>query len=450
MTSSWDRARAVADAVLYEGYLLYPYRGTSSKNQSRWQFGVLGPPGASHAGLGEDDTLAAQFLVDGAQAITVVVRFLQLQHRRAERERADGGFEPVDELTTPSGSWLTWDEAVECETSFGPLAIDDQPWTLSVTAAAATDIEPVDGGRLVRDRQEVRGELTVDTRAGRQRCTGSRYGSATRRCCRPKDRRERFVIARSMIGTHVIAEVVGGEFVSLLEPPPAAAGAVSRCHQHRCFPVLAGPPGTHDVLLVSPIILYDHPEVAEQSKTALYDCTEIDEILTLRVMTMTDEEKAQARATDPRAAQIIDQCDAMSPEAMARLHGVLRNPHTPAGLVPEIPEGVDWWDPLADNAVRPEIDAVLVNGARVARGTRVRLRPRRNADAQDIFVAGKSARVTSVHEDVEGNKHVGVVVDDDPAADLHDWYGRYLYFSPDEIEPLETQQTPERSSTWKF
>ena len=121
-----------------------------------------------------------------------------------------------------------------------------------------------------------------------------------------------------------------------------------------------------------------------------------------------------------------------------------------AGLVPEIPEGVDWWDPLADNAVRPEIDAVLVNGARVARGTRVRLRPRRNADAQDIFVAGKSARVTSVHEDVEGNKYVGVVVDDDPAADLHEWYGRYLYFSPDEIEPLETQQTPERSSTWKF
>ena len=63
MTSSWDRARAVADAVLYEGYLLYPYRGTSSKNQSRWQFGVLGPPGAADAGLGEDDTLASEFLV---------------------------------------------------------------------------------------------------------------------------------------------------------------------------------------------------------------------------------------------------------------------------------------------------------------------------------------------------------------------------------------------------
>ncbi len=439
MTSTWDRARAVADAVLYEGYLLYPYRGTSSKNQSRWQFGVLGPPGAADADLGEDDTLAAQFLVDGSEAITLVVRFLQLQHRRAEREFAHGEFEPVDELTTPAGSWLTWDEAVECEMSFGPLAFDDQPETippLPVTAPAATYIELLDGGRLVRERQEVRGELTVSSEPdGALRRVSVRVSNIGEGVNKADGKNS--VIARSMIGTHVIAEVIGGQFVSLLEPAAAAADAVSRCSQHRCFPVLAGPPGTQDMLLISPIILYDHPEVAEQSNTALYDCTEIDEILTLRVMTMTDEEKAQARATDPRAAQIIDQCDAMSPEAMARLHGVLRDPHGLAGLVPEVPEGVDWWDPLADNAVRPEVDAVLVNGIRVARGSRVRLRPRRNADAQDIFVAGKTARVTSVHEDVDGNKHVGVVVDDDPAADLHDWYGRYLYFSPDEVEPLE-------------
>jgi hypothetical protein len=467
VTATWDRVRTVADAVLYEGYLLYPYRGTSSKNQSRWQFGVLGPPGAAAAGLGEDDTLAAQFLVEGAQAITLVVRFLQLQRRRAERELG-AGFEPVDKLTTPSGSWLNWDEAVECEMSFGPLAFDDpgRRWLLPVVAAPGVDVESLDGGRLVRERQEVRGELAV---AAEPDGDLLRVSVRLANVGAPVDSRasKDAVIARSMIGAHIIAEVVGGLFVSLLEPAPAAAGAVSRCSQHRCFPVLAGPPGTDDVLLVSPIILYDHPEVAEQSNAALYDCTEIDEILTLRVMTMTDDEKAQARATDPRAAQIIDQCDAMSPESMARLHGVLRDPHSAdihkadihkadigdsfgAGLVPEIPEGVDWWDPLADNAVRPEIDAVLVNGVAVARGSRVVLRPRRNGDAQDIFVAGKTARVTSVHEDVEGTKHVGVVVEDDPAADLHDWYGRYLYFSPDEIEPLaeESPINPERNETW--
>ena len=155
-------------------------------------------------------------------------------------------------------------------------------------------------------------------------------------------------IATSLIGTHVIGEVVGGEFVSLLEPPDAAEAAASHCRQHRCFPVLAGPPGDNDLLLISPIILYDHPEIAEQSEGALYDSTEIDEILTLRVMTMTDEEKAQARATDPLAAQIIDRCDDMSPEAMQRLHGVLRDPHsgTAPGSFPRYPKastgGIRW------------------------------------------------------------------------------------------------------------
>ena len=251
-------------------------------------------------------------------------------------------------------------------------------------------------------------------------------------------------IAVSLIGTHLVAEVTDGDFVSLLEPPASADSAVARCRQHRCFPVLAGPAGDHALVLASPIILYDHPEIAEQSDGALYDSTEIDEILTLRIMTMTDEEKAAARATDPLAAQIIDRCDSMSPEALLNLHGVLRNPHAlqdDPGLIPEIPEGVDWWDPMADNAVQPGIDAVLVNGVRVSRGSRVRLHPSRRADAQDLFFADKIARVTSVHETVDGDQHVGVVLEDDPAADLHEWYGRYLYFAPDEIEPLSERNT---------
>ncbi|MGY4868563.1 hypothetical protein [Mycolicibacterium elephantis] len=429
----WRQARAVADAVLYEGYLLYPYRAGSRKNQSRWQFGVLGPPGAADTGIGEDSSLSAQVLLrpHGLPWISGAVRFLQLQHRGTERDLGDGRFAPVEELTAGAQAWLRWDEAVEHEIPIDRFPAPSLPRTVEIVVPAGDEVEVVDGGRLVRTRRQLRGLLSISAEPDGDllRLTFEIRNTATP--VADKDQ----AIATSLIGTHLLIEVSGGEFISLLDPPDAAADAVARLRQHRCFPVLAGPPGSGQLMLASPIILYDHPQIAEQSAGALYDSTEIDEILTLRVMTMTDEEKAQARATDPLAAQIIDRCDSMSPEAMLNLHGVLRDPH--ADLVPEVPAGVNWWDPSADTAVRPETDAVLVNGVPVARGSRVRLRPSRRADAQDLFYANRIAHVTSVHEDVDGGQHIGVVLDDDPAADMHDWYGRSLYFAPDEVEPLE-------------
>jgi len=211
------------------------------------------------------------------------------------------------------------------------------------------------------------------------------------------------------------------------------------------------------VVLGSPIILYDYPEVAAESAGALFDSTEIDEILTLRVMTMTDAEKAEARATDPRAAEIIDRCDTMSTETLQQLHGALRKPHGP--LVP--PEAtadvrnleppsfetgdVPWWDPAADESVQPEVDSVMIDGVNVARGSLVRVHPSRRADAQDLFFADQVARVTAVLADVDGGTHIALVLVDDPAADLHEWYGRYLYFAPEEIEPLDPAREESRS-----
>lgn len=439
MNSDLDQVLTVADAVLYEGYLLYPYRANSRKNQSRWQFGVLGPADAERAGIGEDSVLSTQLPVrpgDGA-ALSLVVRFLQLQRRRVERRCGNDGYERVDELATATQSWLSWDEAVEQTIEFGPFPVADLgvPKSHPFVVASGTDVEDIPGGRLVRSRRELRGELIIGAEADGDLLRVS----VTVRNTAPPVADKQDAIAESLIGTHLIVEVTGGEFISLLEPDTTAAAAVSRCRHHRCFPVLAGSPGARHLMLVSPIILYDHPEIADQSEGALYDSTEIDEILTLRIMTMTDEEKAQARATDARAAAVIDRCDSMSPEAMLNLHGVLRDPHAAAdsaGLIPEVPDGIDWWDPLADNAVDPGSDAVMVSGVRVSRGSRVRLHPLRRADAQDLFFADRLARVTSVHETVDGERHVGVVLEDDPAADLHEWYGRYLYFSPDEVEPV--------------
>ena len=444
MSANRDHARAVADAVLYEGYLLYPYRASSSKNQSRWQFGVLGPSGAAERGIGEDASLSTQVLVAayGVASVSGVVRFLHLQHRSTERDAGDGRFEHVDELVTGANAWVTWDEAVVCEINDRSVPGHESAAHAGYLGSGGTDIEAVDGGRLVRSRRPLHGALDVSAERD-----GDLTAAVLRRAQHGTARRGQGRGHRRVDDRHSsVLEVTDGEFVSLLEPPDTAADAVARCKQHRCFPVLAGASGDCNLMLASPIILYDHPEIAEQSKGALYDSTEIDEILTLRVMTMTDEEKAQARATDPLAAQIIDRCDSMSPEAMLDLHGVLRNPHAPTpqpGLIPEVPADVDWWDPMADMVVRPELDAVLVNGTPVARGSRVRLRPSRRADAQDLFYADKIARVTAVHEDVDGEQHIAVVIEDDPAAEMHDWYGRYLYFAPDEVEPLI-----ERSSKW--
>ena len=192
------------------------------------------------------------------------------------------------------------------------------------------------------------------------------------------------------------------------------------------------------MLLVSPIILVRPPRGRRRrAPGSLFDSTEIDEILTLRVMTMTDEEKAEARATDPRAAEIIDRCEPMSPRRWQQLHGVLRDPRAPSrpGRARSRRRARLGRRPVVGSRERQrrrprDVDAVLVNGVRVSRGSRVRLHPSRRADAQDLFFAGQIARVTAVHADVDGDSHVGVVLEDDPAADLHEWYGRYLYFAP--------------------
>ena len=436
---SVDAVRAVADAVLYEGYLLYPYRAGSAKNRSRWQFGVLGLPRAAASAFAEAPAMSAQCLLTmDAAEVDVRLRFLQLQAREAQRREPDGSYVSVPELRVAGASLMSWDEAVEHEIALprlrlAPGATGDFP----IEVPGGEQIEPIAGppgtlaGRIVRRRWPL---------TARARCTVSADDGYLRLSVTVSNEHPAAVtgkdsaIRRSLIGAHLLLQAYGGQFVSLLEPPPAAAAAAGRCEQRRCWPVLAGPAEARDVVLAAPIILYDHPQVAAQSPGALYDSCEIDEILTLRVMTMTDAEKAEARATDPRAAEIVDRCDGLSPADLQQLHGVLRSPGAPED------GGTPWWDPAADSRVRPESDAVLVDGVRVAKGSLVRVRPSRRADAQDLFFAGRLARVTAVLADVDGGVHVALVLLDDPAADLHDWYGRYLYFGPDELEPLAEEE----------
>ena len=249
-------------------------------------------------------------------------------------------------------------------------------------------------------------------------------------------------LRHALIAAHTLLSLSGGHFLSATDPPEWASVVTKECRSERAWPVLVGEPGRRDTVLCSPIILYDYPTIAEQSAGNLFDGTEIDEILTLRTMTLTDEEKREARATDPRAAELIDRVDNLPPELLDRLHGTVRylrevtGQKEPEPVESTIDPSVPWWDPGADASVSPETDEVTIDGVAVRKGSRVRLRPGKRADAHDMFLAGKTAVVQAVLLDVDDQWHLAVTLEDDLGSDLYAAHGRYRYFGTDEVEPL--------------
>ncbi|HEY6495049.1 MAG TPA: hypothetical protein VIZ43_17370 [Trebonia sp.] len=475
---SADEVRRVADAVLYEGYILYPYRASAQKNHSRWQFGVLMPPGYAAADPSESSMMQAECVLErrGDPAVDITVRFLQVQRRRTDDDASDTH---VRDTRVPD----VWDEAVEQEITVAvpsrALFGDGDATVTRFTVPGGVDMETMSGARVVRRREPLAGAVSVHAAPlpgpwqadrltvrltnesalpagspstqvawdGSDAAAGSATGPVPDDSGGPSSPREAALPA-ALVAAHLIITVSGGAFLSMTDPPEWASPQVGLCQNTGCWPVLADSDGGRQVMLASPIILPDHPRVAPESPGELYDGTEIDEILTLRTLALSAEEKAAARATDPRAAALIDRVDAMDAPTMAQLHGTIRamsaasGPTSPARLADE-GEHVPWWDPGADASVSPGTDSVVIAGHRVARGSRVILRPgSRRADAQDMFLAGRAALVEAVLLDVDDTAYLAVTMEDDPAADLQAAHGRFRYFSPDEVEPcpLEPRQ----------
>ncbi|ROO84650.1 hypothetical protein EDD29_2177 [Actinocorallia herbida] len=427
--------RALADAILYEGYLLYPYRRSSAKNRVRWQFGVLTPRAWTQA-RGPDDTGVAgsaegwwqrtEALVRAPAGTPVegAVRFLQVQRKTVEEHRA-GRWHAAESLTAAARHEVPFDEAVPHEIRFRiPLGAAPD---LEFTVPGGRDVEEIADpagrvvGRVVRERLALAVRVGVGGAALGEGPDGPLHRLSVRVAnaaadIAPEVPRDT-ALRSSPLACHLLLAVRGGAFVSLLDPPEWAEAAVRGCANVHTFPVLADAADT--LVLSSPILLYDHPKVAPESPGDLHDSGEIDEILTLRTLTLTDAEKREARATDPRAAAIVDRADAMPPEVFERLHGAVRS----LGA--------------ADRGGPPDA-SVVVAGVRLRAGSRVRLRPRRHGtDPQDRFLDGRTARVEKVLADMDDATHLAVTVEDDPAADLDRWYGRFRYFAPDEVEPLE-------------
>lgn len=363
-----DRARAVADAVLYEGFMLFPYRKSALKNAMPFQFGVLMPLG--YADRSEPSSLRSEVVLveRGDARVNILLRFLQSAVDPLEREVA-----------------------------------------LEFAPAAGRVEHPFSSGGL-------NGTIAVQATRGDGGVTALAIEVHNRTRTLPEaDRNE--ALEAALISAHVLLYADDAKFASLLDPPEIAAEAAARCVNERVFPVLAGEPGdggrTSDAILVSPIVLYDFPRLAEASTTHTFDATEIDELLMLSVASLSDEEKVEARAAHPYVRELVERAEALDADTQALLHGE-----------------------LTGGTGEPGDETVTIGNRLVRRGSHVRVHPRGRADVWDDLVDGMDGRVCAVHTDFEGKRYVGVVFDGDPASDVHEWYGRSFFYGPEEIEPI--------------
>lgn len=358
-----NKAEKTADALLYEGYLLYPYRKSALKNRKRFNFGLLAPGESFHA----------EVLLSGiAGEVKATFRFLQLLRRKVFDRNGDCR----ERLEIGGELFESWDETIErnIETT--------ESYSFCFEEIALEETLPDGESKYRREAESIKGRAAIERAAIRQGL------SLLRAEIKNESEKEQF------ISVHAILQVDGGEFISLLEPAAEFEEETGRLRQKGLFPVMI----ERRIMLASPIIIYDYPEIAPESEGDFYDATEIDELLALRINTMTDSERREAAALDPRAKAILQQ--AGSADQM-ELHGRIR-------------------------ASLPGI------------GQKVRICPNAKADAFDIFLKGKTGKIEAIEEDIEGRRYFAVALEGDEGAGV--WrekpIGHRFFFSEEELEAI--------------
>jgi hypothetical protein len=374
MNSNAEAIDKIINTVLYEGYMLYPYRRSALKNKHRWNFGLVYPAGI------EPCRMSIECLVQAAAepSIDVEVRFLQVYEQNSWQEAVERRIRLDQTLTRrlPLGFALPGSRIAAPPSPGGPGG-----------RGSAFDFDGLCGEVVVQIQQiePALCKLTVNITNNTPRGSNSDD------------------ILRCLVSTHTILWVQNGAFVSLIDPPAEFKQAAEGCRNRGAWPVLVGKEPARDCMLASPIILYDYPQVADESHGELFDATEIDEILILRILTLTDAEKDEMRRSGERERGILERVEALKPEQLLRLHGILRrNP----------------------DAIKP--------------GDRVRIKPKTGGDAMDVVLSGRAGIVESVEHDYDNRTHVAVVIEDDPGMDLGlaRATAHRFFFSADELERI--------------
>ena len=443
----------VVNAVLYEGYILYPYRPTSKKNQvARFTFGRVYPEDYAVAQGGrEPSAMQTEFLArnESKDAVAQIsVRFLQPLARDVGQlptpvaelpAGVEPPFEVVPRLQVEDRLYQTWQEAVEREVSLPPLSLNAaQRIEHRFGFDAARKLEAIRGNDgavaalLVRRQPDISGMVEVELELIEPEAVKIRVRILNQTHVPNELLEDQEAVAlRTFASTHTILQVAGGECISLLDPPGQYLAAAKSCKQIGTWPVLVGDEkkGERDAMLSSPIILYDYPQIAPESPGDLFDGAEIDEILTLRIQTMTDAEKAEMRQLDAHARQILERTESLAGADMLKLHGVMRATAPPG-------PNEEFFNP------KKPLAEVVVSGVRLKTGDRVRIRPKKRADVMDIALNGKIAIIESLMQDVEDEVQFALVLEDDPGRDLGmmGQPGHRFFYGADEVEIVTSDE----------
>lgn len=453
--------QSVIQAVLYEGYMLYPYRPSSVKNRQRWTFGGVFPRAYAEARGSDPWTMQVECLVRGGPQTCVSVQpgFLQVVDRVVLALPAAGtqvplmgepAWQAVPMLDVDERRFHPWQEAVERQPAIPPARLAEllgEPRASPFAFDGGSELEGLtdrDGhlrGALRRTRADLQGSVeacAAQVADGVYRLT-VRIANLTPLANAASLTRDAASL-HALVSCHSVLHVSGGAWISSMDPPPELAAEIAACRNAGAWPVLVGDEGQQHTMLASPIILYDYPQIALESAGDLFDATEIDEILTLRILAMTDDEKREMAATDERTRALLARTEALGAQQMQKLHGAMR--HIRGGQGEEAIRAPDTPSPWAGLDAGPRLACLRVDGREIRVGDHVRLHPRSRADIFDIALSGQVATIESIERDFEDRVHVAVTVDCDPGKDfgLARMPGHRFFFGPDEIEPLGGQE----------
>jgi hypothetical protein len=350
----------LVDTLLYEGYALYPYTPGSTKNATPTPFGIVYPADYAKHQTHAFDRMQMQGVVTSADAlVTGEVRFLQASGEKHK--------------------------AIERRVQLG-----------AAPSTVRFEFDGIEGrAELIVDRlPDGRGRMTLQV----ENLTPLTDEEAT------ADRKDALV--KSMLSTHLLARVEGGH--TFLSPLDRGDDGVAGCCQVNTWPVLAAP--GDDALLAPTIMLPDHPELAPESVNDFFDGTEIEEALVLHIQALSDKEREEIAAQDPKVREMLARADATTPEQLMDLHGRVR-----------------LEDPPGEREVTYE-------GVTYRRGDKVVLHPPPSADVYDKMLDGRSATIHRLFLRIDDRLHIGVTVDDDPMQEILGESGRFLFFFAEEVE----------------